>query len=297
MKFILSKLFWGFFRYFLSDKQYARFRYWLELDKCPDLENPRTFSEKIQYIKLQERIELRKRIADRMKVREYVSERIGENHLIPLIGNYKELTPDVWKELPSQFVLKANHGCGMLEIVRQKNNSDYGTIYKKTERWKRTDFYRIGREWVYKDLPRTILAEKLLLNPGNSIPEDYKFFCFHGRVKIIQIDFNRFGDQRRNLYDRNFNRLDATLLYPNYDQPVNKPDNLEQAIEHAETLSSGLNFIRVDLYLMENNIYFGELTNYPGNGFVDFSPEPVAKRVGSFLNLEEDNSSLEKRTN
>ena len=286
MKFILSKLFWGFFRHFLSDEQYARFRYWLEFDKSLNLDNPSTFSEKIQYIKLNERTELRKRIADRMKVRDFVAERIGENHLIPLIGNYKELTRDIWEELPSQFVLKANHGCGMLKIIREKNDAQYDNIYRQTEEWKGTDYSKIGREWVYKDLPRTILAEKLLLNSKNSIPEDYKFFCFHGQVKIIQIDFNRFGDQRRNLYDRNFNRLDATLLYPNYDQPVNKPGNLEQAIELAEALSSGLNFIRVDLYLMENNIYFGELTNYPGNGFVDFSPEAVAKEVGSFLNLE-----------
>ncbi len=291
MKFILSKLFWGLFRHFLSDEQYARFRYWLEFDKSLNLENPRTFSEKIQYIKLYERTELRKLIADRMKVREFVMERVGDDHLIPLIGNYEELTRDVWKELPSQFVLKANHGCGMLEIVRKKNNAKYDKIYRETEEWKRTDYSRIGREWVYKDLPRTILAEQLLLNSNNSIPEDYKFFCFHGQVKIIQIDFNRFGDQRRNLYDRNFNRVDATLLYPNYDQPVNKPDNLKQAIEIAETLSGDFNFIRVDLYLMGNNIYFGELTNYPGNGFVDFSPESVAKQIGSYLSLEQDSSS------
>src|SRR6056297_2026335 len=115
MKFILTKLFWGFFRYFLSDEQYARIRYRLELDEWPDLENPQTFTEKIQYIKLYQRNELRKKIADRIKVREYVAEKVGEDHLIPLIGNYSELTPDIWEKLPSQFVLKANHGCAMLK--------------------------------------------------------------------------------------------------------------------------------------------------------------------------------------
>ena len=285
MKFILSKLFWGFLRYFLSDAQYASFRYWLELEELPDLKNPQAFTEKIQYIKLYERTELRKLVADRIRVREFVSERTGDNHLIPLIGNYEELTRNVWDSLPDQFVLKANHGCGMLEIVKDKQITNYRRIYRETEKWKQTDYSKIGREWVYKNLPRTIVAEDLLLDTTGSIPEDYKFFCFHGQVKIIQIDFNRFGDQRRNLYDKEFNLLDATLLYPNYDRPVEKPDNLEQAIEIAETLSAAFNFIRVDLYLMENNIYFGELTNYPGNGFVQFSPKSFDYKIGSLLKL------------
>jgi len=285
MKFILTKLFWGFFRYFLSDEQYARIRYRLELDEWPDLENPQAFTEKIQYIKLYQRNELRKKIADRIKVREYVAEKVGEDHLIPLIGNYSELTPDIWENLPSQFVLKANHGCAMLKIVRDKEQADYHKIYRQTEEWKNTDYYKIGREWVYEGLPRTILAEELLLDSSNSIPEDFKFFCFHGRVEIIQIDFDRFGNQRRNLYDRNFNRIEARLLYPNYEKAVEKPDNLDKAIEIAERLSADFNFIRVDLYLLENEVYFGELTNYPGNGFKAFEPNTLNYKIGKLLKL------------
>ena len=285
MKFILTKLFWGLFRYFLSDEQYARIRYRLELDEWPDLENPQTFTEKIQYIKLYQRNELRKKIADRIKVREYVAEKVGEDHLIPLIGNYSELTPDIWEKLPSQFVLKANHGCAMLKIVRDKEQADYHKIYRQTEEWKNTDYYKIGREWVYEGLPRTILAEELLLDSSNSIPEDFKFFCFHGRVEILQIDFDRFGNQRRNLYDRNFNRIEATLLYPNYEKAVEKPDNLDKAIEIAERLSADFNFLRVDLYLLENEVYFGELTNYPGNGFKAFEPNTMNYKIGKLLKL------------
>ena len=285
MKFILTKLFWGLFRYFLSDEQYARIRYRLELDEWPDLENPQTFTEKIQYIKLYQRNELRKKIADRIKVREYVAEKVGEDHLIPLIGNYSELTPDIWEKLPSQFVLKANHGCAMLKIVRDKEQADYQKIYRQTEEWKNTDYSKIGREWVYEGLPRTILAEELLLDSSNSIPEDFKFFCFHGRVEIIQIDFDRFGNQRRNLYDRNFNRIEARLLYPNYEKAVEKPDNLDKAIEIAERLSADFNFIRVDLYLLENEVYFGELTNYPGNGFKAFEPNTMNYKIGKLLKL------------
>lgn len=270
----------------MSDRQYARYRYWLEFDKLPDIENPETFSEKIQHIKLYQRNELRRQVADRTKARTYVSNKIGKEHLVPLIGIFKELSREHWEALPDRFVLKANHGCGMLEIVRDKSSTDYEKIYNETENWKEIDYSKVGREWVYKDLPRTILAEELLLNSDGEIPEDFKFFCFHGKVKIIQIDFDRFGDQKRNLYDRSFNRIDATLLYPNYNIPVDKPNNLDRAIEIAEVLSADFNFIRVDLYLMDNKIYFGELTNYPGNGFVDFLPESVARQAGSYLDLD-----------
>lgn len=285
LKYLIKKLFWGFLQHVVTDKLYAQIRYWLKFDRLPNLQNPQTFTEKIQHIKLYERTEIRKAFADRTRVRDYVADKIGEQHLIPLHGIYEELDTGVWDSLPSQFVLKANHGCGMLEIVRDKRQADYDSIHRQTENWKHTDYYKVGREWAYKDLPRTILAEQLLLDSEGSIPNDYKFFCFHGRVKIIQIDIDRFGDQRRNLYDRNFNPLDATLLYPNYKGTILKPDRLEEALEIAEVLSSEINFMRVDLYLMANDIYFGELTNYPGNGFVEFEPQHMAHKMGTALKL------------
>ncbi|NGP78027.1 hypothetical protein G3570_15365 [Balneolaceae bacterium YR4-1] len=285
MKFILSKLFWGILRHFLSDKNYAKFRYWLELDTSLDLKNPESFTEKIQYIKLYQRTDLRKLVADRIQVRNYVANRIGKDHLIPLLGTYETIARNDWIGLPDKFVLKANHGCGMLEIVRDKSIYDFNHIREKTEEWKNTDYYRVGREWVYKELPRKIIAEELLLDEEEEIPEDFKFFCFDGHVKVIQIDFNRFGDQKRNLYDRDFNLLDARLLYPRYEKPVSKQENLDRAIEIAETLSQNFNFIRVDLYLMKQQIYFGELTNYPGNGFKPFEPESMNIKMGELLTL------------
>jgi len=285
LKWLLKKLFWGGLRHFLSDKQYARWRYWLELDHTLNLRNPQRFTEKIQYIKLYQRRQLRKNIANRTEVRGYVAEKIGDDFLIPLIGIYEKLTPKIWKSLPEKFVLKANHGCGMLHIVFNKSEEKFATVRKETQGWKNFNYARLGREWAYEGLPRTIVAEQLLLNSNWSVPKDYKFFCFNGRVKIIQIDFDRFGHQKRNLYDRNFNRINAKLLYPQYDGKVKQPPNLEKAIEVAEKLSADLNFVRVDLYLLRGNIYFGELTNYPGNGFVPFEPEAMEYKVGSFLKL------------
>lgn len=284
-KWLLKKLFWGVLRHFLTDKLYAKFRYRLELDQSLNLNNPKKFTEKIQYIKLFQYDKLRRKIADRTGVRGYVRQKNADRYLIPLIGTYDELTPKVWQSLPDQFVLKANHGCGMLHISRKKNNEKYAEIYHQTEKWKKFDYAKFGREWAYKDIPRTIVAEKLLLNPSGNIPKDYKFFCFDGRVELIQVDFDRFGQQRRNLYDRDFNQIEGTLLYPNYTEPVKRPRQWDKAITLAEILSEDFNFIRVDLYLMRNHIYFGELTNYPGAGFVPFNPETLELKMGSLLTL------------
>ncbi|HYW33794.1 MAG TPA: ATP-grasp fold amidoligase family protein [Balneolaceae bacterium] len=285
IKWPIRKLFWGGLRHFLTDKQYARLRYWLELDRSLNLQNPQRFTEKIQYIKLYQRRELRKKIANRMETRKYVAQKIGEDFLVPLIGAYDTLTPQIWESLPEKFVLKANHGCGMFHIVLNKAEEDYASVRQKTEEWKNFDYAEFGREWAYKGLPRTIIAEELLLDSNQSIPQDYKFYCFNGRVKLIHIHFDRFGNPRRNLYDRNFNRINAKLLFPNYEGEVEKPEDLEKAIEVAEVLASDLNFVRVDLYLLEDHIYFGELTNYPGNGFIPFEPEAMEYKIGSLLEL------------
>jgi hypothetical protein len=287
VKFILRKLFWGLGRHLLSDEWYSKVRYWLELDSWPDLEHPRKFSEKIQWINLYEHKNLRRKAANRLAVRELVAHKIGTEHLVHLHNSFDRLSTSVWESLPNQFVLKANHGCGMLRIVFDKQQENFDRIQSQTEQWKRTDYYKFGREWAYKGLPRTILAEELLLDSHGKVPKDYKFFCFHGRVKIIQVDYDRFGEQKRNLFDRNFNRINATLLYPPYNGESKKPANLDKAIEIAETLAEDFSFIRVDLYLLDNRIYFGELTNYPGNGFVPFRPEEMEYKVGSWLRLKE----------
>jgi hypothetical protein len=286
---IQKKAFWGILRHWLSDQKYAEWRYRIEQQRALDLEDPERFTEKIQWIKLNERTDLRKRVADRLKARDYVSEKAGSEHLVPLINHFDTLTHDDWQSLPEQFVLKANHGCGMVHIVREKKSESFETVKEKTDSWQNTDYFFVGREWVYKNLPRPILAEALLTDDEGNIPIDYKIFCFHGEVKIIQIDFDRFGDQKRNLYDRDFNRLDGQLLYPNYEGTVDKPSQMDNAILLAEKLSEDFSFLRVDLYLTGDHIYVGELTNYPGNGFINFEPESMERWAGSLLTLQQSN--------
>jgi hypothetical protein len=287
LKFLAAKLFWGFLRHLLNDKWYAKIRYWIELDSWPNLQNPKTFTEKIQWIKLNEHTKLRQIAANRAEVRDYVAQKVGAQHLVPLLGVYEKLTQSTWKQLPEQFVLKGNHGSGMIEIVHDKENASFDDIRQETKRWKQTDYYRFGREWAYKDVPKTIVAEELLLDSNNDIPNDYKFFCFNGGVEIIQIDSDRFGEHRQTLFDRSFNRIDGRLHSQPASDPIPKPDGLEEGIGMAEKLSADFSFIRVDLYILDGQPYFGELTNYPLNGFIAFKPKSLEEKMGSLLNIDQ----------
>ena len=283
--FLLRKLFWGLLRHFLSDRQYIRFRYRLELGRWPDLENPKRFSEKIQWLKLNDRSPLRKKVADRLGMRDYVAETIGEEHLIPLIGTFPELTNEVWDELPEQFVIKASHGSGYIQIIRSKSGASFDEIKNEAESWLSEDYADLGREWVYSDENPFLIVEKLLLDSDGEPPADYKYFCFHGRAELIQIDLDRFSQHRQNFYDRDFRRVDIRQIYRSREQDPPKHERWEEGIELAEEVSEPFDFLRVDLYLLENRIYVGELTNFPHSGFAGFQPDEADLFYGEKLQL------------
>lgn len=283
---IIRKIFWGFLRHIVTDRKYAQIRFWLEFDRFPNLESPKTFNEKIQFIKLYRRSKLRKTFASRIQSRSYIASETDEKYLIPLLGVYYKLAEKDWDKLPSRFVLKANHGCGMVKIIQNKEEHDFGDVLQTVKKWQKADYYKIGREWVYKNLPRSLIVEKLLLNEKDEIPQDYKFFCFNGTVEVIQVDFDRFTDQKRNLYDRDFNLLPAKIIYDNYTGKVSRPGNLGKAIEISEKLSAGVSFLRVDLYLLDEELFVGELTNYPGNGFANIIPPSFDRALGDKLHLD-----------
>lgn len=283
---LLNKLFWGGFRHLLTDRQYARWRYRHEVGRPLNLTNPKAFTEKIQYIKLSDRNPARQVAADRLRVRDYVAEKVGEQHLIPLHWSGESFTKEVWESLPDQFVLKANHGCGMVELVENKREFSFEALRKVTEKWKRFNYARFGREWVYRDVPRLILAEEMLLNRDDHIPRDYKLFCFHGEVQLIQVDFGRFEDQRRNLYTHDFTRIEVKNLYPSTDEKISPPEALGEMIRIAEKLAGPFNFMRTDLYSVGDRIFFGELTNFPGNGFSRYEPDSFDFELGKKLKID-----------
>lgn len=253
--------------------------------KIPNLTNPKTLTEKILLLKIKpspKNIKLRKLVTDRIKVRSYIKNKCQLCDLIPILWKGEELTIDIWNSLPEQFVIKGNHGSKMVRIVNKSNDS-FESVYNDSIKWKNTDYYKRGREWVYKDLPRTLIIEKLI-EFNSDIPPDYKFFCLNGKVNFVQVDLSRFRQHKRNIYDRDFNLLDVKYQFPQ-GEDIPKPKLFEKALLIAESLSSDFDFIRVDLYILDDKIYFGEMTNFPGNCLEKFVPISFDFKMGKNLSI------------
>lgn len=266
----------------LSDKKYQKIKGFYKLGYIPNISNPRTFNEHILRNKLEVDSEMYSFYVDRIAVREYVKKRSKECRLIPILWSGEVFTKKVWDSLPHEFVVKANHGSGMVKVV-DKSVDEFKIIQSLCQNWLKTDFYKVQREYIYKHVPKTLIVEeKLVFDDG--IPPDYKFFCFNGAPKFIQVDYGRFDKHCRNLFDSSFNKLNVKYHYDNKDH-YDKPKNFDQAVKIASDLSKDLNFIRVDLYLLHDHIYFGEMTLFPEAGFKRFIPRSFDFLFGKYFNL------------
>lgn len=254
-------------------------RYW------PNFKNPKSFNEKINHIKLYSSNSLRKLVADRIKVRDYVKNKAPECDLINILWSGETFTKKDYDNLPQRFVIKANHGSGMVLVIN-KEKDDFTTIYKETEKWKKINYGKITRQFVYEDLPKTIIVEEFI-NFDSKILPDYKFMCINGNVEFIQVDLDRFEDHCRNLYDQNFNRISGMLEYKQGEN-IDKPLLFEKAKIIAKKLSEDFDFLRVDLYILDDIIYFGELTNTSGNGYDRFYPVELDFEFGSKIKFEKE---------
>ncbi len=258
-----------YFLYFIyRHKHIPRFRW------------PRSLSEKINNIKLYNKTPLREKIVDRKWVRNYVANLSNSVKFPALLYSGVVIDPSTFDRLPSRFFMKANHGSGMAMLVDKKKHT-YEKIHNTINLWMSKSYANYGREWFYEKLDKYILIEELLEDDGTS-PPDFKFFCTSGKVVFIQVDLDRFTNHTRNLYWPDFTRISGTLLYPTgYD--FEKPILWDEAIKIAEQLSVDLDFVRVDLYLHNDSIYFGELTNSPGNGFEPFQPREFDFKLGAMF--------------
>jgi hypothetical protein len=275
MKGILKKL-----SLVLSDYNIAYLMFVWRLGYLPNFHNPRSLNEKINYIKLFNRNPLRSLVADRLKVRGYVTERCPDCSFPAILWHGTHFDRAAWDVLPGTFVIKANHGSNMTRLV-DKGKVAFDEIKKETDSWLKKEYSRYGREWVYYDLEKYLIIEEMLC-PTGSAPADFKFFVLNGRVEFVQVDLERFSAHRRNLYTRDFVRIEAQYMFPSTDD-IPKPDSFERAVEIAETLAADFDFIRVDLYLIEGKTYFGELTNTPGNGLERIKPKSFDFEMGGKL--------------
>jgi len=251
----------------------------------PNVFFPKTFNEKVQTRKIFDRRRGLSTWADKYAVREYVRTKIGEAVLPALYYVSADPLEIPFQELPMQYVVKATHGSGWIQIVRDDTTVDKQDLINRCLGWLSMNYSDLTREWIYRDIPPRIVIEEFLDDGTGGPPKDYKFFVFGGKVKVIQVDLDRFIHHTRNFYDPNWTRLDCRLGYENFDAPVARPGNLGTMIDYAEALSDNIDFVRVDLYDIRGKVYFGELTNTPANGLKQFHPSSWDEVFGAFWKM------------
>lgn len=276
----------GFYNH-MSDEEYLSRKYQLYFGQKLDLQNPQTFNEKLQWLKLYNRKPEYTVMVDKYKVREYIAQELGEEYLIPLLGVWDNPDEIDFDALPNQFVLKRNHNSGLgMCICKDKSELDISKVKVELRKGLKQDYYLTGREWPYKDVPRKIIAEKYMEDVSGDL-KDYKFYCFNGEMKFVMInsDRNTSRPTRADYFDRDFNWLDFTWGYSHAEVHPKKPEQFEKMVAIVEKLAKGLPHIRVDLYDCNGKIYFGELTFFDGSGFDKIEPLEWDYKIGKLLKL------------
>ena len=271
----------------VSDSQYLKKMYKIKFHKDLNLENPITFNEKLQWLKLNDRKDIYTTMVDKYKVKDYVASIIGDEYIIPTIGVYNSYDEIDFSKLPEKFVLKPNHTSGDVYICGDKNKINHKKLKKKCKKWLKRDYYLIHREWPYKNVERKLVIEKYMEDKKDKELRDYKFFCFNGKMKYLFIATNRQGegDTYFDFFDEKFNHLDITNGHPNAPTIPHKPHNYDKMIELASKLSQNIPHVRVDFYEVNKKIYFGEMTFYHWSGYVPFEPNGWDYEFGKFIKL------------
>lgn len=273
-------------KYIINDELYTKRRYKRILKYKLNLDNPKSFNEKLQWLKLNIRESKHTQLVDKYAVREYISNEIGEKYLIPIIGIYDSFDEMNFDDLPNNFILKCTHNSGGNVICRDKQNFDKEKARKKINRCLKNNYYYLSREWPYKNVKPRIICEKLLFDENGELPKDYKFFCFNGQPKLIQVDIDRFNKHKQNFYDVNWNFRDVKIFCENdKNMIIPKPANYEEMLTICKKLSANMPHVRVDLYNINGQIYFGELTFFHMGGFAKFKDEDLNIEMGEWIDL------------
>lgn len=280
---MLNRLVKGIYKR-LPDALHHQVKYALFFKKVPHLAHPCGFSEKIMRRKVYPR-SIYTTLSDKYKVREFIAGLWGAEYLVELYAQGKELSYDMFNELPQSFVLKANHGSGYNKLVFDKNQIGYAELYDLSCGWLRSNFYEQSREKHYQGIEPCIMAERLLLDNG-TVPNDIKFHCFNrdGEIRMfIQVDYQRFASHRRDIFDLDWNRTEIRLELPNAEIPAERPSQLEEMTMLANKVANQFSYVRVDFYQVAGRVYFGELTFTPGAGLTLLLPKNIEQEWGSYF--------------
>ena len=272
------------------DKWFLQVKFYKYMGYKLNLKNPKTFNEKLQWLKLYDRNPLYTTLVDKYRVKQYVAEKIGEEYVIPTLAVYNSVDEIELDKLPDQFVLKCNHDSGSIVICRDKSTFDLTAAKEKLSKALKNNYYSDSREWPYKNVARCIFAEEYINHDDDLY--DYKFFCFNGTVKYYKIDYDRPSIHHATYFDREGNEL------PYYEMVCPKTENkqfdilceeIETMISLSERLSKKFPFARIDFYCNYGSIKFGECTLYPTAGFGAFSNIDFEMALGDGININQVN--------
>ena len=278
---------------FIPDELYLHLAYKFYIGKKLNLKNPQTYNEKLQWIKLHDRKAIYTIMVDKVKVRDYVANKIGAQYLIPSLGVWDDPEKIDFDALPNQFVLKCNHnsGTGMC-ICKDKSKLDIAKVKANLKRGLDENYFYHGREWPYKDVPRKILCEKFMVDESGDDLKDYKVLCFNGEPKLIELHKGRFTDhQTQDFYDTEWHKTTISQSGISIFQVDNnvfpKPETLDEMLRLSRILAEGIAHIRVDWYSINGHLYFGELTFFDGSGLDPFDNPDDDLMLGSWITLPE----------
>lgn len=271
---------------FLPDRLFLWIRFRLLVGYWPNLRNPRSFNEKLQWLKLNDKHPEYTRMVDKVTAKEYVAEIIGKKYIIPTLAVWNSISEINWDELPNQFVIKSTNDSGGVVVCRDKSNLDINNAVAKLRNLGGREYSKLNKEYPYRNVQHRFIAEEYMEDESGYELKDYKIFCSYGKPLFLYVVTGRQqGDTRYDFYDIEFNHLPVYTIHPNADVWPAKPRNLEEMLDVAAKLSENIPHVRVDLYNVNGKIYFGELTFFHGSGTEPFEPKEWDFRFGEMITL------------
>lgn len=274
-----------FSRFIHDERLYIKLDYLSGMKHFPDLDNPKTFNEKLQWLKLHDKHDEYTLLVDKYEVKKYVEKVLGNKFIIPTIGVWDKFDDIDFEQLPNQFVLKTTHDSGGVVVVKDKAKLDYKSAKKKLEKSLSRNYYYEHREYPYKNVKPRIIAEKFMVDESGTELKDYKFFCFNGEVKFLFVATDRPFDTRFDFFDVEFKHLPFRQGHPWAKKGIKKPENFEEMKRIASILSKNISHVRVDLYNINGQIYFGEMTFFHFAANTPFEPACWDEKIGKYLKL------------
>lgn len=268
----------------LSDETFLKMYYRFFIGRKLDLDHPKGYNEKLQWLKLHDRNTEYSRLVDKYQAKQIAAKIIGEEYIVPVVGGpWKSIDDIETDKLPQKFVLKVSHDSGGVVICNDKKNFDWKKAKRKLKRALKSNYYYVGREWPYKNIVPCIFAEEYLDIQDESGLIDYKFMCFDGIPRVMFTVTERNKGTKVDFFDMNFNHLPIVRHYPNSQKEIKKPEQFELMKELSRKLAQDFPHVRIDFYEIEGKIYFGEWTFYPGNGLEEFDSYEDDLELGKMI--------------